>query len=281
MRLWTVVMLFTLISCALQKGALNPWEMVREPSPGEAKSIGSYSGGCLAGGISLPPSGEGYQFMALSRGRYYGHPKTLAYIERLGQNVLHKFKQSLAVGDISMPRGGLFSNGAHGSHQNGLDVDFWFVLLPPKVLALHQRDTWPLEVVVDQPDGVDRQLNIHWTLDGEELIKMAARDEEVERIFVNPAIKKFFCQKYPGKDGEEWARRIRAWWGHHEHLHVLVKCPDYCPDCKAQTPIEDDGCQEVEWWWSQDYVKSTEEREASKKEIGDAPQILDACKFLL
>ncbi|MBI2522187.1 MAG: penicillin-insensitive murein endopeptidase [Bdellovibrio sp.] len=278
---WKLIIFALLMSCALQKSTQhNPWEKVHTPSPGAAKSIGSYSGGCLAGGVALPPSGEGHQLMALARGRYYGHPKMLAYIERLGKKVANKYQKTLAVGDISMPRGGMFSNGAHGSHQNGLDVDLWFELLPPQELPLDQRDSWPIQVVVDQPDALNRQLNIHWIPDIEELLIMAAEDSEVERIFVNPAIKKFFCQKYPEKNGGQWARKLRAWWGHHEHLHVRLTCPGDSPECQVQTSPEGDGCQEIDWWWSEDYIKSTEERKALKKEIVPL-QILDACKFLL
>ncbi len=278
---WFFVLMGILFSCALQKTAMvNPWEKIREPSKGEAKSIGSYSLGCLAGGVALPPNGEGYQFMALGRGRYYGHPKMMAYIERLGKKVSKTFHRSLAVGDISMPRGGLFSS-AHGSHQNGLDVDFGFALVPEKVLPMHERDTWPVLVAVDHPDALDRLLNIHWTPDTEELIKMAADDVEVERIFVNPAIKKFFCQKYPEKDAATWTRKLRAWWGHHEHLHVRLACPLDSPECTVQAPIDGDGCNDIDWWWSADYVKSTAEKNAPKKDTGKPIEILDACKFLL
>ncbi|OFZ15108.1 MAG: hypothetical protein A2X86_07215 [Bdellovibrionales bacterium GWA2_49_15] len=279
---WRILFLIVLASCAFQRSApTNPWELVRTPFAGPAKSIGNYSNGCLAGGASLPPSGEGYQFMALARGRYYGHPSILTYIERLGKKVASKYQMALAVGDLSMPRGGLFSNGAHGSHQNGLDVDLWFELLPPKILTLAQRDGWPVVMAVDRPDGLDRQLNIYWTPDIEDLVKMAAEDSEVERVFVNPAIKKFFCQKYSEKNTATWARKLRAWWGHHDHLHVRLTCPLDSPECQEQAPPESDGCQDIDWWWSADYVKSTDERNALKKETGEPLQILDACKFLL
>src|SRR5215470_14924272 len=44
------------------------------PAPMEARTIGFYSKGCLAGAVALPINGETWQVMRLSRNRNWGHP---------------------------------------------------------------------------------------------------------------------------------------------------------------------------------------------------------------
>ena len=45
------------------------------PAPLAARAIGSYSKGCLSGGVSLPIDGPDWQVMRLSRNRNWGHPR--------------------------------------------------------------------------------------------------------------------------------------------------------------------------------------------------------------
>src|SRR5215471_5785136 len=49
----------------------------------EARSIGFYSAGCLAGGTTLPISGPAWQVMRLSRNRNWGHPTLIGFLENL------------------------------------------------------------------------------------------------------------------------------------------------------------------------------------------------------
>ena len=44
------------------------------PAPLEARSIGFYAHGCLAGAVALPINGQTWQVMRLSRNRNWGHP---------------------------------------------------------------------------------------------------------------------------------------------------------------------------------------------------------------
>src|SRR5262249_25946709 len=53
------------------------------PAPLEARTIGFYSKGCLAGGMALPINGRTWQVMRLSRNRNWGHPELVAFLERL------------------------------------------------------------------------------------------------------------------------------------------------------------------------------------------------------
>ena len=58
-----------------------------------------------------------------------------------------------------------------------------------------------------------------------------ARIREVERIFVNAAIKKALCRE-AGKD-RNWLTKVRPWWGHDYHFHVRIVCPAGQPDLQA------------------------------------------------
>src|SRR5665213_3270264 len=62
----------------------NDWSRASMPAGGSALAIGSTAHGCLAGGAMLALDGPGYEVIHPSRRRYYGHPDTVAFVERLG-----------------------------------------------------------------------------------------------------------------------------------------------------------------------------------------------------
>ncbi len=81
------------------------------------------------------------------------------------------------------------------------------------------------------------------------LIKLAAQDSEVTRIFVNPAIKKQLCRA-AGPD-RAWLTKVRPWFGHRAHMHVRLRCPADSRECQEQAPPPSgDGCgAELESWF--------------------------------
>src|SRR5215813_11562113 len=60
---------------------------VKTPLPLEARSIGFYAKGCLAGASPLPIDGPAWQAMRLSRNRNWGHPDLIALLERFAGDV--------------------------------------------------------------------------------------------------------------------------------------------------------------------------------------------------
>ena len=82
------------------------------------------------------------------------------------------------------------------------------------------------------------------------VIKAAAQDRQVQRIFVNAAIKKALCRE-AGKD-RAFLHKVRPWWGHNYHFHVRIGCPAGSPDCKGQDPAgEGEGCgKDLDYWFS-------------------------------
>jgi penicillin-insensitive murein DD-endopeptidase len=230
--------------------ARNLFGAATQPAPLAARAIGSYSKGCLAGGVSLPINGPDWQVMRLSRNRNWGTPRLLDYLERLASDAraLDGWP-GLLVGDMSQPRGGPMVNG-HTSHQVGLDADIWLTPMPDRILTPQEREDMNAVSMLKDPFTVDPQI---FTLLHVQLIKRAASYPQVARIFVHPAIKKALCQMAPqvGKD-RAWLGKVRPWWNHHYHFHVRLACPPGMDGCENQKEVAgDDGCgQELVNWYA-------------------------------
>nr|WP_284676586.1 penicillin-insensitive murein endopeptidase [Vibrio sinus] len=222
----------------------TPWERLTTPSARSTESIGSYSNGCLAGAVKLPLQGVGYQVLRSQKLRYFGHQDTIRFVRNLSFVSYQKLNSHLLIGDISLPQGGRFSSG-HASHQTGLDVDIWFRMVKRPLSKGELRAPQALSVV----DIQRHQVNSNWNSEHFEVLKLAATDDAVARIFVHPAIKEKLCKAESSSD-REWLRKVRPWWGHHSHFHVRLKCPIGDYHCFSQkAPPEGDGCgAEVASW---------------------------------
>ncbi|MBD3677600.1 MAG: penicillin-insensitive murein endopeptidase [Rhodobacteraceae bacterium] len=206
--------------------------------------FGSYAKGCLAGGVELPESGPTWQAMRLSRNRNWGHPEAIAFIERLSARAARlRGWKGIYVGDMSQPRGGPMLTG-HTSHQLGLDVDIW--LRPANNLNLSRQDRENISSIsMRRANGA--YVNGSWTRAHHELLKAAAQDPAVARIFIFPGAKVQMCNDETGD--RAWLRKIRPWWGHHYHFHVRLNCPDSARACEDQAPPPPgDGCAEAVGW---------------------------------
>lgn len=220
-----------------QAAPANPWEAARTPAAGPARVIGSPANGCVAGAVSLPPEGEGYQAIRLSRSRHFAHPETVDYVRDLGRRAASQGLGTVQVGDLGQARGGPMPWG-HASHQTGLDVDVWFALDVP-ALPREAREGLELASVVD---GATRRVDpARWTAGHVELLRLAAQDPRVDRIFVGPPIKLALCEQVGAE--RDWLRLVRPWFGHEAHFHVRLRCPEGQPECVAQEPPPPgDGC---------------------------------------
>jgi penicillin-insensitive murein DD-endopeptidase len=216
------------------------------PSAGSARAVGFYSRGCIAGAVGLPIDGETWQVMRVSRNRYWGHPELIKFIEQLAGKGMTTGWHGLLIGDMSQPRGGPLLAG-HASHQVGLDVDIWLTPMPARELTRQQREEMMATMVVaaDRKD-VDPKV---WSPAHIALIKAAAEDPRVNRVFVNPAIKKALCRD--AGDDRAWLGKVQPWLGHDWHFHIRLDCPPDSPDCEPQPPRpEGDGChsKEMDRW---------------------------------
>lgn len=214
------------------------------PTTHRSEPFGTYNKGCLAGAQQLPETGPTWQAMRLSRNRNWGHASMIAFIERLSRSAVQAGWKGLYVGDISQPRGGPMLSG-HASHQMGLDADIW--MLPPKRLDLTATERENLSSISIRTKN-QRDVNGNWTPSHHMILRAAAEDPAVARIFVTAAAKLKMCADTPAHD-RKWLRKIRPWWGHHYHFHVRLNCPKGARDCREQAPIPaGDGCKDAIWW---------------------------------
>ena len=223
-----------------------------ESAPLTAKSIGFYSRGCLAGAVALPVNGETWQVMRLSRNRNWSHPNLMSFIERLARKVPSLTGWAgILVGDMSQPRGGPMLTG-HASHQIGLDADIWLTPMPERQLSRQEREEMSaINLVRDDLLDVDAA---RWTPAHLELIKVAAADAAVERVLVNPAIKRALCRDATGD--RKWLNKVRPYYGHNYHMHVRIGCPGNSDTCREQDPTPSgDGCDaSLEHWFSDEVL---------------------------
>jgi penicillin-insensitive murein endopeptidase len=228
------------------------------PAALQARSIGFYAKGCLAGAAALPINGKTWQVMRLSRNRNWGHPNLVAFLERLAQQVPKVAGwPGLLVGDLAQPRGGPMLTG-HASHQIGLDADIWLTPMPDRILTPQEReDISAINVVAPDKKDVDPSV---WTPQHGAVIKAAAKEPEVERIFVNAAIKKALCRE-AGSD-RSWLHKVRPYWHHNYHFHVRMRCPKDNADCTGQPPAPaSEGCAPADFaFWFSDAVLNPKPR---------------------
>ena len=250
----------------------------REPADMEARSIGFYSKGCLAGGEALPVNGEAWQVMRLSRHRNYGHPNLIAFLESFAK-LAPKVSNwpGLLVGDISQPRGGPMLTG-HASHQIGLDADIWLTPMPKRQLSRQEREEMSATDMV-RADRLDIDERV-WTDDHVAVIRAAAKSPQVQRIFVNAAIKKALCRQ-AGAD-REWLHKVRPMYGHNYHFHVRVYCPRGEEDCSGQDAVPPgDGCDQLAWWFQPSVLHPKPNPNAKKRPPMTMAALPAECRVVL
>lgn len=210
----------------------------------KARSHGSYAKGCVAGAVQLPETGPTWQAMRLSRNRNWGHPQIIDFIRDLSVFAARQPGWSgLYIGDISQPRGGPMLSG-HRSHQIGLDADIW--MLPTSRLDLSRKEREKISSISTRR-AKGAYVNSNWSRAHHRILRAAAKDKRVARIFVFPGAKVQMCKDEKGS--RKWLRKIRPWWGHHYHFHVRLKCPKGLKGCTNQAaPPAGDGCAAAQTW---------------------------------
>ena len=210
--------------------------------------LGFYAHGCIAGAEGLPINGDTWQVMRLSRNRYWAHPDMVALVKRLA-NKAHKDAgwPGILVGDMSQPRGGPMFTG-HASHQVGLDADIWLTPMPNRKLSRNEREEMSAVMMV-RDDRLDIDPKV-FTPGHLAVIRAAAQEPTVQRIFVNAAIKKALCRE--AKGDRSWLHKVRPMYGHDYHFHIRIKCPPGAGECESQPdPGEGEGCSagDLAYWF--------------------------------
>lgn len=236
-----VVLAMPLSAAPLAKQLFGAEKSASRQSPAP---YGSYSKGCQAGAVQLPETGPTWQAMRLSRNRNWGQPQTIDFIRDLSRVAAKQPGWSgLYIGDISQPRGGPMLSG-HRSHQIGLDIDIW--MRPANNLRLSRQHREKISsIAVATKNGAYMTQN--WSSAHYEILRAAASDRKVARIFVSPSIKVQLCSEARGN--RKWLRKIRPWPSHNYHFHVRLACPRGMRGCIDQDPPpRGDGCAQAQQW---------------------------------
>jgi penicillin-insensitive murein endopeptidase len=277
-RAFVVALLCTLVLFSATARGEPDFGDLRTPSPPPAAAIGEYARGCLAGAAMLPADGPGWQVMRLSRNRAFGHPELIAYIRSLSDAARRVGWAGLLVGDLAQPRGGPMRFG-HGSHQTGLDADIWLTPAPREALTPAARETIaPLSMV--RADGRHVEAE-RWTSEHVALVRTAAEFPQVDRLFVNPAIKRALCETVDGD--RRWLAKVRPWWGHDQHMHVRLRCPRADARCIDQPPLSAaDGCDAgLDWWFGEEAAAELGRRRALPAPKLTLAHLPSACRAVL
>ena len=222
--------------------------------------VGGYSQGCIGGAMELPETGPTWQAMRPSRNRNWGHPVLVSFIEELSQSASELGWMGLYIGDMSQPRGGPMPSG-HASHQIGLDVDIW--MLPPARLDLSRKEREEISSISVRRED-QKAVNKNWTETHMQVLKKAAMDPRVDRIFITAAAKVEMCEN-AGSNDQRWLQKLRPWYQHNYHFHVRLKCPEGALHCMPQRPTVEEltggngGCDKSLEWWVTDYAESLKE----------------------
>jgi len=217
------------------------------PSNGASTPIGSYAKGCQMGAVAMPEDGPTWQAMRLSRNRRWGQPQLVALLQRFSMDAARLgWGSGILIGDISQPRGGPMLTG-HASHQIGLDADIWFTPMPERHMTAAEREKLPFTSMLDKSKFLTVDAR-RWTFTHAKLVMQAASYPDVERIFVNPAIKKKLCETWTGN--RSLLGKVRPIYGHDEHFHIRMHCPSGEPNCRPQASVPaGDGCDKSLAWW--------------------------------
>jgi penicillin-insensitive murein endopeptidase len=226
---------------------------ITTPAPGPVRVIGTQGTGCIAGAVRLPDTAPGMQTIRITRSSFWGHPDTIAALLQLAREAQAAGLPDLYMDDISDPRGGPL-RGGHFSHQMGIDADVWLDVAPPHPpLPPEAREAIePPSLVREDGRAVDLS---RWRPEHVTLIRLAAALPGVDRIFVNPAIKRQLCEDAAGQPpaARAWLRLIRPWYGHSAHMHIRFRCPAGQRLCVDGPPVPaGDGCDaSLQWWFDQ------------------------------
>ncbi|MDQ6436218.1 penicillin-insensitive murein endopeptidase [Mesorhizobium sp. LHD-90] len=241
--------------------AKNLFGSKKLPAATAPASYGFYSKGCFSGGVAIATDGPTWQAMRLSRNRRWGHPTMINLVEKLSRDATADGWPGLLIGDISQPRGGPMLTG-HASHQIGLDADIWFTPMPDRRLSVSERENMSATSLVNEKTHLVKDRL--WTSAHARLLKRAASYPEVERILVNPGIKKKLCETVKGD--RAWLQKVRPFWGHDYHFHIRIGCQPGSSGCKRQAATTaGEGCDEsLAWWFTEEPWRPNKNPDAPK-----------------
>lgn len=208
-----------------------------------SEPVGYYSDGTLRNGVRIPDEGPGFMKLFLNRNRGFGALEMIHMLVNASLAMNEKFPglDRLQVGDIAQEGGGKVSD-LHGSHQNGLDVDVTYFRVNHKEQDPAHITGFSETMVTGSRVSKNFDSARVW-----EFVKKLHENGQVQRIFMDPAIKKELCRVARLKKEivtfEEVLRSIRPYPNHADHMHVRLRCPQEAKECRSQEdPPAGSGC---------------------------------------
>ena len=244
------------------------------------RSVGFYSAGSLRRGVALEPEGRDYYLLYPEHcyrqlpmkeaypdpsrgGNFWGHPRMVRAIEQVARVARRKHPDMprIPVGELCNQAGGKIP--FHNSHQNGLDVDVFFLVRPMPAAEPGSVGTDPNRIVPLCQDGPrleridprsgrwrvlpDFALDWNWAL-----VSAFAAREDVRVIFIGGLTRRALAGWAKRHVGAEERERTmdklhavfcrprgagaRGYKGnfcpHDDHIHVRFFCPEDSPDCR-------------------------------------------------
>jgi penicillin-insensitive murein endopeptidase len=121
--------------------------------------------------------------------------------------------------------------------------------MPNRTLSRNEREEMSAVMMV-RNDRLDVDTRV-FTPGHLAVIRAAALEPTVQRIFVNAAIKKALCRE--AKGDRHWLSKVRPMYGHDYHFHIRIKCPPGSgAECESQPdPSESEGCStgDLAFWF--------------------------------
>lgn len=212
-----------------------------------SEAIGFYSSGSLVDGIHIQNETEDIDKLFVNRKRFYTTQEMADLLVELNTHMkaLDSQIETLQLGDLSKDGGGKVVG--HKSHQNGLDADVVYYQVDFSKQS-PKSSSWKHNFVYKNKVTQNFHMNNNW-----EALKFLVQTKTVNRIFVDWAVKKAYCQNkeelYQNDTKEvvdEVLRRLRPAKHHKTHFHIRMFCPSKDTRCKDQAqPVKGTACREA------------------------------------
>src|SRR5258707_1179679 len=125
--------------------------------------------------------------------------------------------------------------------------------MPNRQLSRNEREeTSAVMMVRDDRLDIDPKV---FTPGHLAVIRDAAQEPTVQRIFVNAAIKKALCRE--AKGDRSWLSKVRPMYGHDYHFHIRIRCPPGGGPCEGQPePSTSEGCSagDLAYWFKDSVI---------------------------
>lgn len=201
---------------------------------GIEQSIKYYTNGSLVNPTVIPQTALGLLKIRTPRDRTYATRELSTILVNIAGEIAqeHPKRDRLQIGDVANRKGGTI--GQHKSHRNGLDADVVYYRKNNK----EQDPVWTgsyVEKFVRSGKVTENfDLERNWKV----FMKLASFPQ-VERVFVDIAIKKAFCKLHGGSSDPmaiQALRIMRPAKLHDDHMHIRITCPPGSPRCVSQNP---------------------------------------------